>query len=94
MNHIRASVTALSELISELKNAETIFERSALFAAVRALVDDLRNEDLNDYAKEKLAEIRWHSAAALDFDETNGHPSLQHRAWALGALSSLESQID
>ena len=94
MNHIQASVAALNELINELKSAKTIFERSALFAAIRVLVDDLQKEDLNDYAKEKLSEIRWHSAAALGFDETNGHKSLQHRAWALGALSSLESQID
>ena len=95
MSHIKARVEALRELVDELKNAETIFERASLFAAIRVLVDDLRDDErLNGYAKEKALGVRWHAAAALGFDETNGHSSESHRVWAMGELGTLESVID
>lgn len=95
MSHIKARVIALRELVDELKNAETIFERASLFAAIRALVDDLRNDErLNGYAKEKAFGVRWHTAAALGFDETNGHTAQDHRVWAMGEMSTLESTYD
>lgn len=95
MSHIKARVEALRELVDNLKNAETIFERSALFAAVRSLVEDLDNdEQLNGYAKEKALGIRWHAAAALGFDVTNGHSSESHRVWAYGEMNTLESAYE
>lgn len=96
MNDPRVTAAALSELIDELKNARTVFERAALFSAIRLLCEDMLNADLaivNGYAKEKAAQIRWHSAAALGFDIDNGHAAQDHRVWALGALSSLQDSL-
>lgn len=96
MNDPRVAAAALSELIDELKNAHSVFERAALFSAIRLLCDDFLNADLelvNGYAKEKAAQIRWHSAAALGFDIDNGHSEQDHRVWTLGALSSLEDSL-
>jgi len=95
MSHIKARIEALRMLVGELKNAETVFERASIFAAIRGLVEDLNNdESLNSYAKEKAIGVRWHSAAALGFDETNGHSSEAHRVWAMGELSTLESAYE
>lgn len=95
MSHIKARVEALRPLVQSIKSAGTIFERSALFSAIHALHGDLLHEDdLNGYAKEKVAGIHWHAGAALGFDETNGHSQEQHIAWAYGELDSLESSIE
>lgn len=95
MSHIRARIEALRMLVDELKNAETTFERASLFAAIRGLVEDLDNDErLNSYAKEKAIGVRWHCAAALGFDETNGHTFEAHRVWAMGDLSTLESAYE
>ncbi|MDT3230938.1 hypothetical protein [Pseudomonas sp. rhizo25] len=92
MSHIKARIEALRMLVDELKNAATIFERASLFAAIRILVEDLDNDErLNSYAKEKANGVRWHCAAALGFDDTNGHTFEAHRGWAMGELSTLES---
>lgn len=95
MSHIKARIEALRMLVDELKNAETIFERASLFSAIRGLVEDLDNDEcLNSYAKEKAIGVRWHCAAALGFDETNGHTFEAHRTWAMGDLSTLESAYE
>lgn len=95
MSHIKARVEGLRELVDELKNAETIFERAALFAAIRGLVEDLdSDEQLNGYAKEKALGVRWHAAAALGFDEANGHTAEAHRVWAYGEMNTLESAYE
>ncbi|MOA36379.1 hypothetical protein D3C78_1578970 [compost metagenome] len=94
MNDIRKTVSALSELVGELKHATTVFERAALFSAIRALTDDIldaEDDEVNGYAKEKAYKVRWHSAAALGFEVDNGHSVEMHRCWALGELSTLES---
>lgn len=95
MSHIKARIESLRMLVDELKNAKTIFERASLFSAIRGLVEDLDNDErLNSYAKEKAIGVRWHSAAALGSDETNGHSSEAHRVWAQGELGTLESASD
>lgn len=95
MSHIKARVEALRELVDSLNDAETIFERSSLYSAIRVIVDDLcEEESLDSYAHEKACNIKWHAGAALGFDETNGHPASQHRVFALGDLGTLETLID
>lgn len=95
MSHIKARVEALRELVDEIKNAETIFERAALFSAIRDLVEDLdSDEQLNGYAKEKALGVRWHAAAALGFDQNNGHTAEAHRVWAYGEMNTLESTYE
>jgi hypothetical protein len=95
MSHIKARVDALRELVDEIKNAETIFERASLFAAIRGLADDLtRDENLNGYAKEKADGIRYHTAAALGFDFTGGHDAEAHRVWAYGEMNTLETAYE
>ena len=97
MNDPLVSAKALEELIDELKTAETIFERAALFSAIRVICTDFIDADyeqVNGYAKEKAGQIRWHSAAALGFDIDNGHSAQDHRAWAMGALWSLQDSLN
>lgn len=95
MSHIKSRVEALRELVDEIKNAETIFERAALFGAIRALVEDLDSDErINGYAKEKALGVRWHAAAALGFDQTNGHTAEAHRVWAYGEMNTLESSYE
>lgn len=96
MNDPHVTADALEELVSNLKHANSVFERAALFSAIRQLCDDILNEDeerISGYAQEKAGQIRWHSAAALGFDITNGQPVEQHRVWALGAVSSLRDSL-
>ncbi|MFG0864636.1 hypothetical protein [Pseudomonas sp. FYR_7] len=95
MSHIKARVEALQELVDELKNAKTLIDRASLYSAIRGLVEDLDSDThLNGYAKEKAAGVRWHAAAALGFDETNGHTSEAHRVWALGEMITLKSAYE
>lgn len=95
MSHIKATIAALREIVENLNRVHALPERASLFAASRALIDDLlAGDQLNGYAKEKAHDLRWHIGAALGFDETNGHTSEQHRAWAIGYQDSLESAAD
>lgn len=95
MSDIKAKIAALSEIVEELETTESLFERAALFAASRVLIDDLLSDErLNGYAKEKAVDLRWHIGAALGFDETNGHPLEQHRTWAMGYLGTLGDVIE
>ncbi len=95
MSHIKARVEALRELVDEIHNAETVFERAALFASIRGLADDLiRDDSLNDYAKEKADGIRYHAAAALGFDYAGGHDAEAHRVWVYGEMDTLESACE
>lgn len=95
MTHIQARVAALRELVESLKLAESVFERSSLFAAISTLVEKLeKDEQLNGYAREKAFKLGFHAAAALGFDVDNSHSAESHRVWALGELNTLESVID
>lgn len=94
MSHIKANTAALREIVENLGRVHTLPERASLFAASRALIDDLLADDqLNGYAKEKAHDLRWHIGAALGFDETNGHSHEQHRVWAMGYLGTLEDVV-
>ena len=95
MNHIKARVEALRKLVDEIKNAETIFERAALFAGIRGLADNLiDDESLNDFAKEKADNIRYHSAAALGLDFAGDHDAEAHLVRVYGDMDTLESAYD
>ncbi|MCO6057304.1 hypothetical protein NG726_11545 [Pseudomonas sp. MOB-449] len=96
MNDPKFTAAALSELIDELKNVETVVDRAALFSAIRLLCDDLINAELsqvNGYAKEKAGQIARYSAAALGFDLGTGQTAEDHIIWAMGALSSLRGSL-
>ncbi|WP_295460511.1 hypothetical protein [uncultured Pseudomonas sp.] len=92
MSTIATAASALKDLINAIPEAESIFERAALYGAIKAITNGLLAQDLeivNGYAKEKARKVCWHAGAALGFDETNGHSVEQHCSWAVGELWSL-----
>ncbi len=99
MNDPNVATGQLQQIISASRPHElSLAERCALFAAMRELTDDLRAHIADElghdgYAQEKVAQVRWHTAAALGFDVNNKHDDSQHRSWALGALDSLLSRF-
>ena len=75
--------------------AETEFEKAAVFAAATVLCGQFRgpHEEFDGYILEKVEGARWHIAASLGFDVTNGHDAHQHRVWALGEIDTLHNVL-
>jgi len=99
MNDWRLVIGKLNEIVKETSTATSQGEKAGLFASARILLSDLDAFVVGEvggdtYAREKIGEAKWHIGAALDFDIDNGHPAEQHRAWAYGALNSLQSTLN
>ena len=95
MNSPSIAIDRLDEITRESGRDVPLVGRSALYAATRFLLDDLRAHatseagEVDGYMSEKLRNVRWHIGAALGFDIDNGHGDEQHRVWAYGALNTL-----
>nr|WP_321239327.1 hypothetical protein [uncultured Tolumonas sp.] len=85
----------LEDLIDLARQAESAFEKAAVFAATQSLADAFfADEDqFNSYALEKVEQARLHICASIGYDITNGHDEQQHRAWALGAIHTLQDVL-
>lgn len=95
MNDPILSAEKLDELAMLAGRAATEFEKAAVFAAATVLCTEFREqgERFDGYVLEKVEGARWHIAAALGFDVTNGHDGHQHRVWARGEIDSLKSVL-
>lgn len=95
MNDPALMVSKLDELIGLAREADTGFEKAAVFAAVRAVDSMFRSRDGEFTANflGKLGQARWHIAAAVGYDITNGHDAEAHISWAMGAVSTMEDLI-
>lgn len=83
------------ELIVLAREAESGFEKAAVYAAAEALSAAFASaeESFDSYALEKVEQARWHISAAVGYDVTNGHASSQHLSWAMGAVSTLQNVL-
>ena len=83
------------ELLGLSRQAETAFEKAAIFAATQSLANAFfeEEESFDGYALEKVEQARWHICASIGYDTTNGHDAQQHRSWALGAINTLQDVL-
>lgn len=84
------------ELVRLAADAETPFERAAIFAATLAIAREFdgREDEFGAYALEKVSQARGHICSAIGYDVTNGHSADQHRVWALGAIGTLRNVLE
>lgn len=96
MNDPMLVLRKIQSVVRAASDAEPHHQFGA-FAAVRVLIDDLRQhakeEELGGYTLEKLTSLNWHMAAMLGFDADNGHLPNQHLVWAIEALHALEGPL-
>lgn len=95
MNDPLLAIAKLRDIAHVITKSETEVERAALYSAARWLLHDLEAEidEGEVYAREQIVKARWHIAAALGYDITNGHEQSQHLSSALGSLGVLESLL-
>ncbi|HHQ4779546.1 hypothetical protein ACK34V_19235 [Aeromonas veronii] len=95
MNDPMLLANRLKELAKLAEQANTAFEKAAVYAATRSIQAefDAAEEDFDSYTLEKVLYACTHICAAVGYDITNGHDSSQHIVWALGSISSLKTQL-
>lgn len=95
MNSIPLALDLLEGQISMAYQANTDFEKAAVFAATITLVKDLEAEigETNPYALENLERARWHTCAIVGYDVDNGHDASMHRSWASSAVKTLRDLL-
>ncbi|QZP18758.1 hypothetical protein [Pseudomonas sp. DR208] len=91
MNDPQQALEKIDELIRAARATDDLFSRAAAFSAVSILILRLDDyfEEKASYAGENLERLRFHSAAMLGYDITNGHGIEEHHVWALSAISAL-----
>jgi len=95
MNNPMLLIERLEDLLQLAREAETGFEKAAVFAATKEIyrMFDERADDFDSYALEKLHDVTWHINAIIGYDVTNNHSKDQHISWAIGYLSTFKSVI-
>ena len=95
MNDPQRMAVKLEQLAGLVREAETEFEKAAIFAATQAIATAFNEaEDQFDaYALEQVEKARWSICAAIGYDVTNNHDASSHVSWALGAASNLRSVL-
>ena len=88
-------ISKLEDLIRAAASAESEFEKAAIFAATRTLINDLDSgtEESLPQLGENIERARWSICAILGYDITNGHSKDQHLSWALSALVHLRDGL-
>lgn len=99
INEIGLWMRNLEMLLQESRTAETVAERSAIYAAARALIIDV-DEHIEDgqigdpaYLGEKTTALFWHIGALVGFDVDNELPRSQHYSGGLASLSILNRAL-
>ena len=93
MNDPTILIDKLEQLVSLAKDADTGYEKAAVYAAATSIAKEFMQDEDNfdSYTLEKIESARWSLCAAVGYDITNGHSRDQHVVWALGAISTLKS---
>jgi len=91
MNDPQLALEKIDELIRAARTTDDLLSRAAVFSAVSILIQRLDDyfEEKAPYAGENLERLRFHSAAMLGYDITNGQGIEEHHVWALSAISAL-----
>lgn len=96
MNSPKLLAKKLSELIKLASQANTGFEKAAVYSAARAIKSEFNadEEEFDGYTLEKVTKACWHICAAVGYDVSNSHDSSQHISWALGEVNTLQSVLE
>lgn len=89
-------IDRLDDLASLAREAKTVAECAAVYAAARAIASEFnaKKEQFDGYLLEKVERARWHLCAAVGYEETNGHSKSQHVVWAMGEINTLHDLVD
>jgi hypothetical protein len=92
MNDTTLLATKLAELIELAREANTGFEKAAVFAAAKAIQTQFDEEEdsFDSYTLEKMSKSVGHILAIVGYDITNGHDKSQHISWAIGETNTLK----
>lgn len=95
MNDPKLALDKIEELLSVSRGTDDLFARAAAFGAISILVQSMGAyfEKHAPYAVENMERLRFHSAAMLGYEITNGHSIEQHHVLALGALQALSEAL-
>jgi len=95
MNDAKFTLEKARELLKATKTAEGLIEQAAIFGAISVLIRqlDIYFKDHAPHMSENMERLRWHSAAVLGYETTNGKSSQDHYVWALGALGDLDGAL-
>lgn len=95
MNDPTLALNKIEDLLRASRRTDEILDLAAVFGAVSPLVRQLNDyfEENAEWAGEHVERLRWHSAAMLGYDITNGHNVEQHHAWALAAIGALKQAL-
>ncbi|MEM6250668.1 hypothetical protein [Shewanella vaxholmensis] len=99
MNDPMLLVERLGDLIHLAKDAETGFEKAAVYAAASCVATEFNTaytekQQFDSYVLEKVMESVWSINAIVGYDVTNAHPKEQHVSWAIGSLNALRGLIE
>lgn len=88
VNDPRLLLSRLSELAIEASSSESLFEKSAVYAASQSILSRFQADqgELPNGIQDLVARACFHISAALGFDVDNGHSSESHVGWALADL--------
>jgi hypothetical protein len=91
MNDPILMATKLSELVELAKNANTGYEKAAIYPAV-ICIENAFNDEANlfsPYIMEKVSKACHHINAIIGYDIVTGKNSSEHISWAKGEVSVL-----
>lgn len=95
MNDVQLGLDKLNDLVNAAEEAETEFEKAAVFAAASILLNLVETEAIrvNEHFTENVQRARHGIGAALGYDITNGHTKEMHISWASTAVMMLKRQF-
>ena len=97
MNDMLQSAERLLELNRAALEAETVFEKAAIYGAVRGLYGEFKEAhddgQLNGYAWEKVSKACHWTAGVVGYDVTNGHKLEQVSQFGFNDASTLISVL-
>lgn len=82
----------LKSLCLLAKNADTGFEKAAIFSATELFVKNfLERNAYNEWVNNRIQGIKFHINAALGYESANGYHPHSHANWALSEIDELLS---
>ena len=96
MNDPRLLAGQLEALLQMAKDAESPYEKAAVYAATTAIDNAFHAcpEKFNGYVLEKVSNTCGYINAIVGYDIDNGHDASQHASWAYGELMTLEELLE
>ena len=95
MSEIAFAIRKLDDLITLAVDAETDFEKAAVFGAASALLAfvEAEAEEKFTQALENVERLRGSLGAIVGYELTNNHDSARHASWARAAVIALQGYM-